>query len=365
MSGSDIVKIFESIPQNETYSRYNLTLEKIFKSQSLRHFINVYKHRKTLSSTKNDSDFTTNVFGEELLNKKIKEEEYNDIFEDINEEKDNEKSESKPEEDDIPFWKKIVELRRNKAVPNLDPFKYHPNYNSIYKNIPSVKITKPTIKTMPNKINEESKGNKENKKYKKIEKKKMNKLLLTEINNTFDDLDKGKRMKERNKINKTYENINLTDKNIKNMKNNIKLPKLKENKKNKIISLIGNRNNHALRFSKYLPRTFKVPDNNKNISYINPFNYIIPRKKNKSIDFDKMLHRNVKNLVYVSSLKVPSFGQYNPKYNWIDKDKHVISFNPEEMDKEKHKKYLLKKICTSYDVNTEYEIVDNEKLTNK
>ena len=355
MSGSDIVKIFESIPQNETYSRYNLTLEKIFKSQSLRHFINVYKHRKALSSTKNDSDFTTNVFGEELLNKKIKEEEYNDIFEDINEEKDNEKSESKPEEDDIPFWKKIVELRRNKAVPNLDPFKYHPNYNSIYKNIPSVKITKPTIKTVPNQIS------KEKNKYKKIEKKKTNKLLLTEINNTFDDLDNAKRIKDRN-INKTFEKINLT---AKNMKNNIKLPKLKDNKKSKVISLIQNRNNHALRFSKYLPRTFKIPDNNKNISYINPFNYIIPRNKNKSIDFDKMLHRNVKTMINASSLKVPSFGQYNPKYNWIDKDKNVISFNPEEIDKEKHKKYLLKKICTSYDVNTEYEIVDNDKLTNK
>ena len=79
MSGREIVKIFESIPQNETYSRYNSTLEKIFKSQSLRYFINVYKHKKALSINKNDVDFNTNVFAEDILNKKIMEEEEVDI----------------------------------------------------------------------------------------------------------------------------------------------------------------------------------------------------------------------------------------------------------------------------------------------
>ena len=78
-----------------------------------------------------------------------------------------------------------------------------------------------------------------------------------------------------------------------------------------------------------------------------------------------MLQRNVKTLIYASSLKVPSFGQYNPKYNWIDKDKNITLFNPEDKGKEKNKKYLIKKICTSYNVNTEYQIVDNDMLNNK
>ena len=341
-----MMKIIESIPHNETYSKYNSTLEKIFKSQSLRHYINVYKNRRTMSFDKNEAnDFNTNVFGDELLYKKLKEDEENNIFDDTNGE--NEKGEPKLEETKEDFWKKIVEMKKNKIEYNLDPFKYHPNYNSIYKNIPSVKITEPT-KT---KLKEKSKD-KNN--YKKMEKKKMNKLLITEINHTFNE--EKKQSKDRN--NKSFVNINLTDTNI---KKEIKLPKLSGNPKNKNMTLITNRNNHAIRFSKYLPRKFTIPDHNKNISYINPFNYIKPKNKTKSIDFNKMLHRNDKTLIYTSSLKTPSFCQYNPKYDWVDKDKCSIYFNPLQKNEKKHKKYLIKKICTSYNVNTEYEILNNLK----
>ena len=341
-----MMKIIESIPHNETYSKYNSTLEKIFKSQSLRHYINVYKNRRTMSFDKNEAnDFNTNVFGDELLYKKLKEDEENNIFDDTNGE--NEKGEPKLEETKEDFWKKIVEMKKNKIEYNLDPFKYHPNYNSIYKNIPSVKITEPT-KT---KLKEKSKD-KNN--YKKMEKKKMNKLLITEINHTFNE--EKKQSKDRN--NKSFVNINLTDTNI---KKEIKLPKLSGNPKNKNMTLITNRNNHAIRFSKYLPRKFIIPDHNKNISYINPFNYIKPKNKTKSIDFNKMLHRNDKTLIYTSSLKTPSFCQYNPKYDWVDKDKCSIYFNPLQKNEKKHKKYLIKKICTSYNVNTEYEILNNLK----
>ena len=346
MSENEIMKIIESIPHNETYSKYNSTLEKIFKSQSLRHYINVYKNRRTMSFDKNEAnDFNTNVFGDELLYKKLKEDEENNIFDDTNGE--NEKGEPKLEETKEDFWKKIVEMKKNKIEYNLDPFKYHPNYNSIYKNIPSVKITEPT-KT---KLKEKSKD-KNN--YKKMEKKKMNKLLITEINHTFNE--EKKQSKDRN--NKSFVNINLTDTNI---KKEIKLPKLSGNPKNKNMTLITNRNNHAIRFSKYLPRKFIIPDHNKNISYINPFNYIKPKNKTKSIDFNKMLHRNDKTLIYTSSLKTPSFCQYNPKYDWVDKDKCSIYFNPLQKNEKKHKKYLIKKICTSYNVNTEYEILNDLK----
>jgi hypothetical protein len=346
MSENEMMKIIESIPHNETYSKYNSTLEKIFKSQSLRHYINVYKNRRTMSFDKNEAnDFNTNVFGDELLYKKLKEDEENNIFDDTDGE--NEKGEPKLEETKEDFWKKIVEMKKNKIEYNLDPFKYHPNYNSIYKNIPSVKITEPT-KT---KLKEKSKD-KNN--YKKMEKKKMNKLLITEINHTFNE--EKKQSKDRN--NKSFVNINLTDTNI---KKEIKLPKLSGNPKNKNMTIITNRNNHAIRFSKYLPRKFIIPDHNKNISYINPFNYIKPKNKTKSIDFNKMLHRNDKTLIYTSSLKTPSFCQYNPKYDWVDKDKCSIYFNPLQKNEKKHKKYLIKKICTSYNVNTEYEILNDLK----
>ena len=350
MSEGNIAKIFESIPQNETYSRYNSTLEKIFKSQSLRYFINLYKKRRAMVlHKKENNDYTHNIFNEDFLYKKMKDDE-NNIFDDVNNE-ESEKSDIKPEESNQELFKKLVELKRNKVTQSLDPFKYHPNYNSIYRNIPSVRITKPTkiLKTLPNE------NIKDRNKNKKLEKK-LNKLLLTEINNTFNE--KSNQPKNRN--NKTFDNlINFTEKNEKG-KNN--LPKLKVIQKNKNMTLFQDRNNHALRFSKYLPRKFVIPENNKNISYIGPFNYIKPRNKTKSIDFDKMLHRNGEELINKASLKVPSFGQYNPNYKWIDKDKNGYYFNPEEKEKEKHKKFLIKKICTSYHVNTEYEIVDNEML---
>ena len=350
MSEDNVSKIFESIPQNEIYSRYNSTLEKIFKSQSLRHFINLYRKRRALMlSKKEKDDYTHNIYNEDFLYKKMKEDE-KDIFDEQSED-DNEKSEVKPEESAQVLFRKLVELKKNKVTHNLDPFKYHPNYNSIYRNIPSVRIRGPTklLKTLPNE------NDRDRNKNKKLENKKMNKLLLTEINNTSKE--KGKQPKDRNK---TFEKIiNLTDK---NSKGELNLPKLKIIQKNKDTNLLQDRNNHALRFSKYISRKFIIPDNNKNISYIDPFNYNIPRNKNKSIDFDKMLHRNCNELINISSLKVPSFGQYNPNYKWIDKDKNGIYFNPEEKEKEKHKKFLIKKICTSYNVITEYQSIDNDKL---
>ena len=353
MSEEDIAKIFESIPQNETYSRYNSTLEKIFKSQSLRHFISLYKKRRSLIHNKKENDdYTHNIFNEDFLYKKMKEDE-NNIFDEVSEEeKENEKSEIKPEEDTQALFKKLGELKKNKVTQSLDPFKYHPNYNSIYRNIPCARIRAPTkvLKTLPNEnYNDRNKN-------KKLETKKLSKLLLTDINNTSKE--KSNQPKDRN--NKTFENIiNLTER---NSKGNLNLPKLKVVKQNKNIPLFQDRNNHALRFSKYISRKFTIPEINKNISYIDPFNYNIPRNRNKSIDFNKMLYRNGKELINMSSLKIPSFGQYNPKYNWIDKDSNGFYFNPEEKEKEKHKKYLIKKICTSYKVNIEYKIVDNEKL---
>ena len=299
---------------------------------------------------KENDDYTHNIYNEDFLYKKMKEDE-NNIFDEVSEE-ENEKSEVKPEESTQVLFRKLAELKRNKVTQSLDPFKYHPNYNAIYRNIPSVRIKGPTklLKTLLNG------NNKDRNKNKKLENKKLNKLLLTDINNTSKE--KSRQPKDRN--NKTFEKIiNLTDKNI---NGKINLPKLKVIQKNKNTTLFQDRNNHALRFSKYISRKYIIPDNNKNISYIEPFNYNIPRNKNKSIDFDKMLHRKGKELINISSLKVTSFGQYNPNYNWIDKDKNCIYFNPEEKEKEKHKKFLIKKICTSYNVNTEYQIVDNDKL---
>ena len=149
-----------------------------------------------------------------------------------------------------------------------------------------------------------------------------------------------------------------------NNKKEIKLPKL--TKKNKIMDLIkyDDNNNHALRFSKYIPRKYFIPDHNKNISYLNPIDYIKSKKDNKAIDFDKMLKRNGKNLINVSCLKNPSFALYNPKYTVIDKNENVRLFNPGDKEYETNKKYLMRKLWASYNVNTQYTLVDNDKINN-
>ena len=82
---------------------------------------------------KENDDYTHNIYNEDFLYKKMKEDE-NNIFDEPSEE-DKEKSEEKPEESTQVLFRKLAELKRNKVTQNLDPFKYHPNYNSIYKNI--------------------------------------------------------------------------------------------------------------------------------------------------------------------------------------------------------------------------------------
>ena len=69
-------------------------------------------------------------------------------------------------------------------------------------------------------------------------------------------------------------------------------------------------------------------------------------------------------MVYASCLKNPSFGQYNPRYNYIEKNETVRLFNPMERNSEMHKKFLMRKLWASYKVNTEYQLVDNSKIKN-
>ena len=79
-----------------------------------------------------------------------------------------------------------------------------------------------------------------------------------------------------------------------------------------------NKNNHSMRFSKYMPRKNNIYSTNKVVSYIQPYDYV-SAAKNKTIDFNKMLTRSEKVLINVSSLQVPSFCSYTPKYDLLEK----------------------------------------------
>ena len=368
MKGKQIAKMFESIPNFDTYSHYNSILEKVFKSGSLKNFIETLKHQKSINEislldqiSKIDTNKPIDIYADEDSElKKIQNEEENDIFDEISDEKDqyiNKKNEKRKHE----LWRiNAGENKKKKRIKlALDPFKYNPNYNSIYKNIPTFKIIDPN-KVLSNM--DDITKNKRKLKNKDRNKSNEKRTLITETNinlnkkynNSISPLSENKKFL--NTIGNSYRP---------NERNHLKLPKLTRLSKDKIVDTINSDNeNHALRFSKYIPRKYHIYNNNKIVSYLNPINYIKPKNKNKSIDFDKMLHRSEKTLLYASCLKNPSFGQYNPKYTYIDKNEKVRLFNPEEKDFIKNKKYLMKKLWTSYNVNTEYQLVDNNKINN-
>ena len=384
------VKMFESIPKFDTYSHYNSTLEKIFKSNSLKYLIDTLKRQKDFNEyslidqiSKNDSKEPIDIYAQEDSDlKKIQNDDDYDIFDEANNEKEPPpiKSEVKTKQE---MWRiNALEYKRRKYKPNLDPFKYNPNYNSIYKNIPCVKIIDPkkrlsvidakSKEKKRKKSREKSKNNNNN--NDKSNNKSIEKIKLpntegnhtrNKMNNNFisQKIEQSKTpIKRRNLLN-TISNLQSPFKS--NNENNLKLPKLTKLTKIKNDSPNNTDNeNHALRFSKYIPRKYFIPDNNKIVSYIDPINHIKPKNKTRSIDFDKMLHRSEKNLVYTSCLKNPSFGQYNPRYNYIDKNETVRLFNPVEKSPEMKKKFLMRKLWASYKVNTEYQLVDNSKINN-
>ena len=49
MKGKQIARMFESIPKFDTYSHYNSTLEKLFKSNSLKTLIETLKRQKDIN----------------------------------------------------------------------------------------------------------------------------------------------------------------------------------------------------------------------------------------------------------------------------------------------------------------------------
>jgi hypothetical protein len=62
---------------------------------------------------------------------------------------------------------------------------------------------------------------------------------------------------------------------------------------------------------------------------------------------------------------MPDICSYDPKYNLVEKRQYDIFFNKRpENDKYRKKKILLNKILTSYEVESNYQTIDNNKLNN-
>ena len=348
MKSYNTLASLESIPKATIYSKYGESLDKLFKSRSLKNLI---------SELKNPKKYISKEISEESPKKKVvkyKEEDFKDIFSSLEQEHENKKDNYTKENN-----KNLLEKEKYKPkilIKNagfMDPFKYNPNYNSISKNIPSVRmILNDKEKKELNLIKERQKSPK----IRKIENLKQKKVIP-----------KIKTRDEQSFITLLSEGNKNSSRISSSKKRDIPLPPIfnVSNSKQRASTLENDhnlRNNHALRFSKYISRNFIF--NNKDqidkISYLEPYDYI-NNKNNNSIDFKKMVYRKEKDLINVASLDMPSIYDYNPKYNLVEKKPAQVVFTPHNNIKNT-KQYLLRKLWGSYDVTSDYKLINREKI---
>lgn len=242
----------------------------------------------------------------------------------------------------------ILHPRRSDEIINLYPFRYNPNYNSIYRNVPSLKFSTPSKEFLKAKI---------------IKSQKLSGTNNLSISKNS-DIDTSKEnlkniSKEKNNDNS---NKNSPNKKLKlTIINNLKSISNKNIKKIKKIEINHDlRDNHVMRFSKYINRKWYMNKSSEILSYLNPPKQPLP-KDIKAIDFTKIKpHSNI-SMLNVNELKNPSICYYNPKYDFLEK-KFSIYFNREQIKKKFRTKRMLEKIVSSYNVNKYYKSINNAKL---
>ena len=74
-----------------------------------------------------------------------------------------------------------------------------------------------------------------------------------------------------------------------------------------------------------------------------------------------MSSRKPKDFLNIASLEIPSFNNYSPKFDLVEKKMAQVDFSP-HINK-LSKKYLLKKLWSSYEVISDYQLVNNDKLS--
>lgn len=377
MKSLKAITLLNSIPKISIYSNYGINLERIFEKHSLGNLIKTLKFKKDyINQMKKESTEAIkineeyDIFEKQKKDKARKEENEIDIF-------SLPVSKSEPK---LKIQKKHIKnyffIKKNKVEfdSNSLAYKYYPNFNSIDKNVPSVRIIKPNF------------IDKLNKKYN---------IFNQEIKKKINNDDSIKEMKKNNDKKKDI-NIFINDNQYLNTINNYKSFKYPKNIKNKIINFrnnnsqsTNNKSNNSKkslksieathRFKTEIPlKTPKKPKSkltsndklpclssqkdeeiiNNNSNNITPFHY-----KNRAIDFTKMKSHKFLNLKNIEQM--PDFCSYEPKYNLVEKRQYNIFFNKlPENDKSRKKRNLLNKILTSYEVESNYQTIDNNKLNN-
>ena len=337
-----IIKILDTIPKFDTYSQYSTSLEKVFHDNSFKNLLkNLQEQKKpeiySYFNVEEKKIETNSIFQPCGIENK-KEEPKNTLFDT---EKDNgTKTYNSQEKSNI--WKfPIRNIKKKRYNPQLDPFRYNPNYNSIFKNTPSVRIMKPVHETL-NSLDTEKEKEKN-----KINLKKQS-AFLTEIGDiamSSPNIIKGKNYFKSKTLSISdrpeSSTIKKTDANTEESED---------------------KNNHSLKFDQYLNRKEKKIEVNPKVSYIEPYDY--HKVRNNSVDFKKMQGRDDQSFYVLNNLNGPSVGYYDINYNYLDKNIRNISLG-NLINKEKNKKYLLKKLWGNYKVTVDYQLIDNSKLSKK
>jgi len=349
MIDSKTLTSLDSITKYKTYSRYYNILNKRFKGNSLKSLIKNFKHPRLFVKAK---------FLEEFAKKYPHE---NDQFIDTNAinkakrflESLKVRKPKKPKIVQGSWGRPPYKMTSYKMFePEPDPFRYHPNYKSIYKNVPCCIISPPKYETI---ITE--------KRVKKIQ---LNKKLNKRNKSINKSLDKSNSSHKINDI-KTIEVKKEVKSNdlSKNDNRSKTLPAVSTHRnflktvKNKI-----DKNNHAFKFEDYMPRKEKIVEHSDIVSYLEPLNY--KKTMKKTIDFGRMKDREKSVLINYANLEVPASSYYSPKYEITEvSPKHVLFTRQDIIEKnKKNKKFLIHKLWTSYNIYERYQLVDNDKLNN-
>ena len=367
---------FDEISKYSIYSKMNMNFDKVLGDRSLKAFVKFNKNPKKLKKIN---------LVEEVLQKAPKEsKDYRDPHEFINQiiakniENNNNKSKvlnTQPNTTPQTSLDHILKKKNFNDIISLDPFKYNPNYNAIYKKIPYVRIVGPTEKDNKRNLNSSnSSGIKENKN---------NKSKNSRIVPTLNTNDANSNNSKDSYTIETNRNGEINNLNKSSDIKSIKLPIINNNNKNKIWET-----NHALRFSKYgNQRVYKSENkyskkeeesdkklnfvrynSNNNSNSNNSNNRYRLNKNNKkynfSINFDKMMSRKGTDFINSSSLETPSFNKYTPNYDFVKNSSAKISFSYHNIDVDDmtKKKYLLKKLLNSYNPDIQYHIIKDEQL---
>lgn len=339
-------KKWNLLMDNNFYSSFNQKIELNFRTRSLKYLAGIKNPMNDISvnnKNKKPKKKSKEIYTGGTLHFSCDDKKTELKFESIFDKKNNttnSNSDSRENSEKKTKNKKKFDIKR-KNLKSLNilidhaiesPFKYNPEYKSIYKNLPNIKIN-------PKRYGPE-----------------MKRKIITNIELRKKSLlEKKEKEKEKLKMKKIeIKKCNNFGKNVKKLFN-----KKKKNEKFK------NTNNHAISFEKNISRNkadiIYKNDKSRILTYIKNYNYI-SNNNHKIVNYKKMLSRNE---FEIMGKKYNEYGglTYTPKYSVIDKNIPSIIFDSKDKIQKNEKKIKIRKILSSFNILKHYEIIDENEIS--